>query len=110
MPIDFQIKAIELAKKLVENPNFFVFSDSIEFTKKELGSNSKYTFINKSTFEDFVIMSKCSHNIVANSTYSWWAAYINKSYNKLVISPRPRYTDFLLNKLFNDVKRRDRKK
>lgn len=110
MPIDFQIKAIELASRIIKTPKFFIFSDSIGLTKKELAFNEDFTFVNKSVSEDFVIMSKCSHNIIANSTFSWWAAYINKSYNHLVIAPSPRYTEDFLNLVFTDVRRRDEKR
>lgn len=39
------------------------------------------------TVEDLFLMSKCRHQIIANSSYSWWAAWLNTNHNKVVICP-----------------------
>ena len=108
MPITYQIKAMELAKKLISNPKFFIFSDSIDITKNELKDVGELSFISKSVFEDFVIMSKCGNNIVANSTFSWWSAYVNKNNNHLIFAPYPRFTNSLLEWAFKDEKKENR--
>lgn len=109
MPITYQIRAIELAKKFISNPKFFIFSDSIDIIKNELKDFEDLSFISKSVFEDFVIMSKCGNNIIANSTFSWWAAYVNKNRNHLVFAPYPRFTNSLLEWAFKNEKRRKQK-
>lgn len=65
--------------------DFIVFSDDIEWCKQNLpGLN--YSEGN-SNIEDLDLMSKCGHNIIANSSFSWWGAWLNKNPNKIVIAP-----------------------
>ena len=49
-------------------------------------------FTGKSSFVDLSIMSKCDHNIISNSSYSWWGAYLNKNKNKKIIAPSNWFT------------------
>lgn len=84
-------KAIDKIERLVENPAYFVFSDDIKWCKEQfkLETNASVRYVeNKSAFVDFHLMSKCNHNIIANSTFSWWAAWLNDSLGKIVISPK----------------------
>ena len=73
-----------------EKSIFLIFSDDVEFIQKEpLFQNlvNKYIITNQDDEYCFWLMSACEHNIIANSSYSWWASYINSNPNKLVISP-----------------------
>lgn len=73
-----------------EKSIFLIFSDDIEFIQKEpLFQNltHKYIITNEDDEYCFWLMSACHHNIIANSSYSWWASYINSNPNKLVICP-----------------------
>jgi hypothetical protein len=64
-----------------------VFSDDIEWCKENvIGENIVYSE-NHSNYEDMCIMSLCDHNIIANSTFSWWGAYLNQNPDKIVICP-----------------------
>ena len=84
-------KAVENIEKLTENPVYFIFSDDIKWCKEhfKLETNASIRFVeNKSAFADFYLMSKCNHNIIANSTFSWWSAWLNNSPGKVVISPK----------------------
>lgn len=106
LDINYQKEAIKIAKSKLDNPKFYVFSDSIEVVKNELKEEKNLVFIHKSAFEDFILMSHCANNIVANSTFSWWAAYLNDSENHFVIAPYPRYS----NKYFSYIKDEQYKK
>lgn len=68
---------------------FVVFSDNMEFAKKIIRPNGrKVKFIqNEPCHIDFYLQSLCKHNIIANSTYSWWAAWLNKNPYKVVVRP-----------------------
>ncbi len=89
------------AMKLSPTKNFMVFSDDIEWCKQnftagtighietEKGFDDLHIQFseNRTEMEDFYLMLKCAHNIIANSSFSWWAAYLNENENKIVISP-----------------------
>lgn len=74
----------------VNNPYFFIFSNDIEWCKKNIQLPHSY-YVNcnkgKDSWQDMFLMSKCKHNIIANSTFSWWGAYLNENPQKIVISP-----------------------
>jgi Glycosyl transferase family 11 len=73
-----------------EKSVFLIFSDDVDFVQKEpLFQNlvNKHIVTNQDDEYCFWLMSACDHNIIANSSYSWWASYINSNPNKLVVSP-----------------------
>jgi hypothetical protein len=85
---DYFIKAFEVfAKEKV----FLVFSDDIELCKKKIPSFIKekdLIFVSSNDhLLEFYLMSMCKYNIISNSTFSWWSAYLNKNPNKKVVSP-----------------------
>ncbi len=88
---EYYNKAINLIKKKNnDNITIFVFSDDIEWCKQNLNLNTTTFFVSDTTgFEDIILMSNCSGNIIANSTFSWWGAWLNQSPNKTVIAPWP---------------------
>lgn len=66
---------------------FLIFSDDINWCKKHF-KGEEFTFVeNEEDYIDLYIMSQCKHNIIANSTFSWWGAYLNPKPNKIVIHP-----------------------
>lgn len=73
------------------NPVIF-FSDDIEWCKEEF-KELKYSSFSegRNEFEDLSLMASCSHHIIANSTFSWWGAYLGHNPDKIVISPDPSY-------------------
>ena len=90
--ITYYEKAIEFISNKVKNPHFFLFSDDIEWVKENLKINHPYTIVDinhgdKSPW-DMWLMKHCKHNIIANSSFSWWGAWLNENPNKIVIAPQ----------------------
>ena len=82
--------AVNFMTDKVKNPNYFVFSDDIKWAKDNLKlGNCIYVNHNKGrkSYVDMYLMSICKHNIIANSTFSWWAAWLNKNPEKIVTIP-----------------------
>lgn len=90
--IEYYNKAISLIHELVLHPHFFVFSDDIAWARKNLGLIVNVIFVGhnqgSTSFEDMRLMSLCQHHIIANSSFSWWGAWLNTSPNKIVIAPK----------------------
>jgi hypothetical protein len=71
--------------------SFFVFSDDMQWVKDNLTLPEQTLFVSDSTIKDYeelTLMSQCSHNIIANSTFSWWGAWLNPNPEKIVIAPK----------------------
>lgn len=85
-------KAMECIKGVYKSPVFLVFSDDLEWVKKNLKREGELIFVNEDgalhDYEELFIMSRCNSNIIANSTFSWWAAWLNKNKGKCVIAPK----------------------
>lgn len=83
---------------------FVVFSDNMEWCQQELASLERnILFIEgEKYYHDFYLMSLCKHNIICNSTFSWWAAYLNTNINKRVIAP-PRWFAGYYNEQAGDI-------
>jgi len=83
-------KAIEVLNQKIPNTHYFIFSNDITWVKENLVFE-KATFVNHNfgadSWKDMCLMSECKHNIISNSTFSWWGAWLNKNEDKVVISP-----------------------
>lgn len=90
--IEWYIKSINYIYENVNNPKFYIFSDDINWAKKNFPKDKNFKFISNSKyqkdFEDLYLMSNCKHNIIANSSFSWWSAWLNKNTDKIVIAPQ----------------------
>lgn len=87
---EYYKKALELVQKEVANPRFFVFSDDIGWSRDFFSELRNVSFVywnNKSNHLDMYLMSNCKHNIIANSSFSWWAAWLNNNTAKMVVMP-----------------------
>jgi len=84
--------SISIVKQRIIEPEFFVFSDDIEYAKKVFANQEKVTYmIGHKDYEDMYLMSKCKHNIIANSTFSFWGAFLNQNKCTITISPCVQY-------------------
>lgn len=96
LDISYYKKAIEYIASHTSNPYFFIFSDGIDWVKDNLDlSGFNHQFIdwnkNEDSYIDMQLMSLCKHNIIANSSFSWWGAWLNNNPDKLVIAPHKWY-------------------
>ena len=94
----------EKAMNIIQSDCYFVFSDDIKWCKEKFKGN-KFIFIEgNEPHIDMALMSSCENNIIANSSYSWWAAYLNRNVNKKIIAPAnwfgPRLPHNIKNLLF----------
>lgn len=83
--------AIQLIQDKYPDAIFYFFSDDINWAKQNLPvENAIYVSgnLSKTHLEDFYLMSQCKHNIIANSSFSWWAAWLNNNPGKTVITPK----------------------
>lgn len=94
-PPEYYEAAINLISGKIDNPVFFVFSNDIEWVKNNLKINYPVFFVSDKRipdYEELIIMSNCKHNIIANSTFSWWGAWLNANPDKIVIAPLKWFT------------------
>jgi hypothetical protein len=79
----------EMALK-VRDPHFYVFSDDVQWTKKNLIIEHPVTYVDhnnqENDFKDLYLMSKCKHHIIANSSFSWWGAWLSTSKDHIVFA------------------------
>ena len=92
LKLDYYKKAIHLIQKQFKNSIFFFFSDDIEWVKNNF-NDKNFHFVENNyndldlPFKDLLLMKNCKHNIIANSTFSWWGAWLNESPNKIIFAP-----------------------
>ena len=83
-------EAIKKIEEEIEDPFFYFFSDDPEWVKVHY-SSPNMTVVDwnnrENSFMDMFLMSEAKHNIIANSTFSWWGAFLNKNPSKIVIGP-----------------------
>lgn len=91
-PIDYYHKAITNIAEQIPSPYFFVFSDDQEWVRSNLNIPFPAEYIDRNrgmhSHIDMHLMSLCKHQIIANSTFSWWGAWLNQNPGKIVIAPR----------------------
>ena len=90
LDVDYYMKAVEYIRKIVEKPTFYIFSDDLEWCKSSLAFLGDCIYVERTQTEidDLKLMSFCQHNIIANSSFSWWGAWLNQNPNKTVIAPK----------------------
>lgn len=88
---EYFLKCIKYFILNTSSPTFFIFSDNINLAKTIIGCSENYYYVENnilpSAGSDMYLMSLCKNNIISNSTFSWWAAWLNSNVNKVVICP-----------------------
>ena len=88
-------KAVEYFAKVMKEPQFFIFTNDPDYVEDNLTINYPSIYVThnsgRKSFEDMRLMSLCRYNIIANSSFSWWGAWINKNPDKIVIAPSPAF-------------------
>ena len=99
--LNYYDKAVQAIVSSVSEPIFFVFSDDTAWAKKNLNLNLPTHFVDindeRSAYEDMRLMQNCKHHIIANSTFSWWGAWLGLNKDKIVIAPKKWFNDPTLN-------------
>jgi len=91
IPLEHYQNAIELINSKIPSPSFYFFSDDIQWAKENFQiPNATFVSgdISKDHIEDLYLMSQCRYNIIANSSFSWWGAWLNDNPQKIVIAPK----------------------
>ncbi|MCC6447868.1 MAG: alpha-1,2-fucosyltransferase, partial [Chitinophagaceae bacterium] len=95
--IPYYKRAVSYLAERVADPHFYVFSDDMNWVRSNFALNFPVTYVDlnnaDTNYEDMRLMSSCKHNIIANSTFSWWGAWLNSSEKKIVIAPKKWFND-----------------
>jgi hypothetical protein len=95
--LDHYEAAVKLLDSKTSGMHLFVFSDDIAWAKDNFKFPFKTVFVedsNAHAIDDLYLMSHCKHNIIANSSFSWWAAWLNNNQDKIVIAPSKWFGEF----------------
>lgn len=88
----YYYRAIQYIADRLESPVFYIFSDDIAWVKENIRIEYPCVYIDHNhgteSYRDMQLMSMCQHHIVANSSFSWWGAWLNKNTKKIVVSPK----------------------
>jgi len=94
--LDYYARAIAEIERRVHEPHFYVFSDDLDWAREHLNiPGPRVSFVDgwdKRDYHDMQLMSQCRHNIIANSSYSWWSAWLNAHPGKIVTAPERWFT------------------
>lgn len=95
--LDYYNQAIDYISKRVDSPHFFLFSDDMEWVKASLDIPFEKTYIEHNrgadSYRDMQLMHMCRHHVIANSSFSWWGAWLNPYPDKLVVAPKTWFSD-----------------
>jgi hypothetical protein len=95
--LDYYKKCVSFLENKLGDLNIYIFSDDPVWVKGNLAFDCPLYFVDhndiKYAYEDMYLMSLCEHNIIANSSFSWWGAWLNRNKNKMVLAPQKWTTD-----------------
>lgn len=91
--VDYYKNAVNLiAEKSEKKPTLFIFSDDINWVKDNVKFDFDTVYVDVNTgktgYFDLELMKNCKHNVIANSSFSWWGAWLNNNPNKIVVAPK----------------------
>lgn len=90
--LDYYSAAIDKICSAVSNSVFYIFSDDTDWVKSHLNLKNETVFVNHNkgleSYNDMRLMSLCEHHIIANSSFSWWGAWLGANPDKIVIAPK----------------------
>lgn len=89
---EYYQRGMERIKRKIDDPHFFIFSDDYSWVRANLAIEHSVTLVNHNgptrDFADLILMKSCSHHIIANSSFSWWGAWLSsEKHRKVVIAP-----------------------
>jgi hypothetical protein len=89
---EYYQSAVDFISEKVTDPFFFIFSDDVKWVADNFKIRSPYLIVDinspETSYEDLRLMSTCKHNIIANSSFSWWGAWLNANLKKIVVAPK----------------------
>jgi hypothetical protein len=95
--LEYYSASIDQLSRVVKRPHFFVFADDKSWVRENFKLPYPITFVDHNgpdkNYEDMRLMSLCKHNIIANSTFSWWGAWLNNNPRKRVFAPNKWFTE-----------------
>jgi hypothetical protein len=100
--LDYYQKAVDFICSKIKSIQFFIFSDDYIWAKENIKVIVENSFLiegnhNENSWIDMFLMSQCSHNIIANSSFSWWGAWLNENPNKIIMAPQVWFAEKSIN-------------
>ncbi len=103
----YYIRAIEKLQQMHSNLTIYVFSDDIHWARQELPGSNSLKFVDSEEMltdvEELLLMSRCNHHVISNSTFGWWGAWLNQKPDKIVIAPANWFIDRKLSEQSQDI-------
>lgn len=87
LPHSYYVRAEDYIRRSVEDPVYYIFADDMDYVKATPPVGGEKRYIHTDPVGDFWLMSQCKHQIIANSTFSFWAAYLNEHKSSIIVYP-----------------------
>ena len=92
IPFNYYNKAVDYIESHSKNSIYFIFSDDLNWVKNNLKLDVDLVFVDindaSTDYMELALMAACKHNIIANSTFSWWGGWLNENSEKIIIAPK----------------------
>lgn len=103
--VDYYSRAMKYVESRISNPSYFLFSDDIAWARENIVSAQPITFVDhigqEDAYEDMHLMKNCKHNILANSGFGYWGAWLNENAQQIVVAPKKWFANDEINALFD---------